>query len=118
MAEHAEVEQDPARAFRDAQEHLAATREVLEALGRSGDDPSPVLDVVIERARSLCEAQAAQLYLIDGDDLRLSRVSGRHAPQIFEYLMRHPLSLDRTSLSGRVVLDRSARCGRGREGAA
>ena len=106
MAEHAEVEQDPARAFRDAQEHLAATREVLEALGRSGDDPSPVLDVVIERARSLCEAQAAQLYLIDGDDLRLSRVSGRHAPQMFEYLMRHPLSLDRTSLSGRVVLDR------------
>jgi hypothetical protein len=47
VAEHREVEQDPARAFRDAQEHLAATREVLEALGRSGDDPSPVLDVVI-----------------------------------------------------------------------
>jgi signal transduction histidine kinase/ActR/RegA family two-component response regulator len=106
VAERPEVEQDPARAFRDAQEHLAATREVLEALGRSGDDPSPVLDVVIERARSLCEAQAAQLYLIDGEDLRLSRVSGHHAPRMFDYLMRHPLTLDRTSLSGRVVLDR------------
>ena len=106
MAEHPEVEQDPARALRDAQEHLAATQEVLEALGRSGDDPSAVLDVVVERAASLCEAQAAQLYLIDGDDLRLSRVSGRHAPQLRDYLLQHPLALDRTSLSGRVALDR------------
>ncbi len=76
MAEHPEVEQDQARALRDAQEHLAATREVLEALGRSGDDPSAVLDVVVERAAGLCEAQAAQLYLIAGDEVRISRVSG------------------------------------------
>ncbi len=48
----------PARELRDAREHLEATREVLVALGRSGDDPSAVLDVVVERAASLCEAQA------------------------------------------------------------
>ncbi len=106
MAEDPDVEHDPARALRDAQEHLAAIREVLDALGRSGDDPSAVLDVVVERAAGLCEAQAAQLYLIDGRDLRLSRVSGSRAPQAREYLLQHPLALDRTSLSGRVALDR------------
>jgi signal transduction histidine kinase/CheY-like chemotaxis protein len=106
VATHPEAEHDPARELRDAREHLAATHEVLVALGRSGDDPSAVLDVVVERAASLCEARAAQLYLIAGDEFRLARVSGPHAPQMREYLLQHPLSLDRTSLSGRVALDR------------
>lgn len=106
MVEHPVVGQDPARALRDAHAHLSATREVLEALGRSSDDPSAVLDVVVDRAAGLCEAQAAQLYLVAGGDLRLSRVSGPHAPRMREYLEQHPLSLDRTSLSGRVALDR------------
>ena len=106
MAAHPDVEHDPARDLRDAREHLEATREVLVALGRSGDDPSAVLDVVVERAASLCEAEAAQLYLVAGNEVRLSRVSGAMAPQMREYLLRHPLTLDRTSLSGRVALDR------------
>lgn len=106
MATHPDVEHDPVRELRDAREHLEATREVLVALGRSGDDPSAVLDVVVERAASLCEAQGAQLYLIADEELRVSRVSGAHAPQLRDYLRQHPLSLDRRSLSGRVALDR------------
>lgn len=106
MAPHAHGEHDPARELRDAREHLAATREVLAALGRSGDDPSAVLDVVVERAVSLCEAQAGQIYLIAGDEFRLARVHGPDAPRLRTYLLQHPLSLDRTSLSGRVALDR------------
>jgi signal transduction histidine kinase/ActR/RegA family two-component response regulator/putative methionine-R-sulfoxide reductase with GAF domain len=106
VATHPDVEDDPARELRDAREHLEATREVLVALGRSGDDPSAVLDVVVERAAGLCEAQAAQLYLVADDEIRLSRVSGDAAPHMREYLRQNPLTLDRTSLSGRVVLDR------------
>lgn len=106
MVENLEVEQDPARELRDAREHLEATGEILVALGRSGTDPSAVLDVVVERAASLCEAQAALLYLITGDEVRLSRMSGERASEVREYLHRHPLSLDRTTLTGRVALDR------------
>ena len=62
--------------------------------------------VVVERAASLCEAQGAQLYLISDDALRISRVHGGGAPKIRDYLLQHPLALDRRSLSGRVVLDR------------
>jgi signal transduction histidine kinase/CheY-like chemotaxis protein len=106
VATHPDAEHDPTRELRDARAHLEAMREVLVALGRGGDDPSAVLDVVVERAAGLCEAQAAQLYLVAGDEVRLSRVSGPRAAQMREYLLHNPLSLDRTSLSGRVVLDR------------
>jgi signal transduction histidine kinase/CheY-like chemotaxis protein len=100
------VEHDPVRELRDAREHLEATREVLVALGRSGDDPSAVLDVVVQRAAGLCEAHAGQIYLLAGDELVLSRVTGPDAPGLRDYLLQHPLALDRTSLSGRVALDR------------
>lgn len=106
MAKHPDVEHDPVRELRDAREHLDATREVLVALGRNRDDPSAVLDVVVERAASLCEAQGAQLYLISDDALRISRVFGARAPDLRRYLEQHPLALDRRSLSGRVALDR------------
>jgi signal transduction histidine kinase/CheY-like chemotaxis protein len=98
--------QDPARELRDARAHVEATREVLVALGRNRDDPAAVLDVVIERAASLCEADGAQLYLISDGALRISRVVGTGADRIRDYLQQHPLSLDRRSLSGRVALDR------------
>jgi hypothetical protein len=106
VTRHPGVEHDPGRELRDAREHLDATREVLLALGRSRDDPSAVLDVIVERAASLCEAQGSQLYLISDEALRISRVSGSRAPQIRDYLLQHPLTLDRRSRSGRVVLDR------------
>ena len=106
MARQPGVEHDPVRELRDAREHLDATREVLLALGRNREDPSAVLDVIVERASSLCEAQGAQLYLISDDALRITRISGSRAPQIRDYLLQHPLALDRRSLSGRVALDR------------
>jgi signal transduction histidine kinase/CheY-like chemotaxis protein len=99
-------EHDRTRELRDAREHLRATQDVLEALGRSRDDPSAVLDVVVERAASLCEANGAQLYLISDGALRISRVHGPRAEQIRDYLTEHPLSLDRASLSGRVAVGR------------
>jgi signal transduction histidine kinase/CheY-like chemotaxis protein len=101
-----DVEHDPIRELRDAREHLDATREVLVALGRSSADPAAVLDVVVERALGLCDAQAVLLYLVQGDEVHLSRASGRNAPQLRDHLVAHPISLDRSSLTGRVALDR------------
>ena len=39
-------------------------------------DPDAVLDTIVDSARRLCRAQAAQVYLIDGDQLH-ARVLGR-----------------------------------------
>ena len=67
--QHTETPDDGAEAHRllaDVRQQEAATREVLEALGRARSDPSEILDTIIDRAGDLCRAQASQLYLLDG----------------------------------------------------
>ncbi|MDP9220120.1 MAG: hypothetical protein M3P23_06230, partial [Actinomycetota bacterium] len=44
------------RDLTDATSQLAATNEILMALGRSGRDPGAALDTIIESARGLCQA--------------------------------------------------------------
>ena len=90
----------------DAQKQAAATREILEALGRAGADPSEVLDTIIDRAARLCHAQVAQLYLVDGDTFRLSRITGDVPTEFRRYVEEHPVGMTRDSLLGRVAQDR------------
>ena len=40
-------------------EHQAATIDVLKAMSASPDDPQPVFDLIVERARDLCDAHSA-----------------------------------------------------------
>ncbi len=97
---------DAGRRLLDAQKQASATREILEALGRAGADPSGVLDTIIDRAALLCHAQVAQLYVVDGDEFRLSRVSGDVPEDFRRYVEDHPVGRSRDSLLGRVVEDR------------
>lgn len=90
----------------DAQEQASATREILEALGRAGAEPGEVLDTIIERAARMCRADAGQLYLVDGDEFRLSRVSGVVSGDFVSYVREHPVAMTRDSLLGRVAQDR------------
>jgi signal transduction histidine kinase/ActR/RegA family two-component response regulator len=96
---------DRRRQLRDAVEQSQATREIVLALGRVDADPNTILDAIVERAARLCHADAAQLYLVDGDYLRLSRMTG--VPEGFRgYIDSHPVARTRTSLVGRVAEDR------------
>ena len=40
--------------------HQAATIDVLKAMSASPGDPQPVFDLIVERARDLCDAYGAQ----------------------------------------------------------
>jgi len=97
---------DADRRLLDAQRQAEATREILEALGRAGADPGEVLDTIIDRAGRLCRAQVAQLYLLDGDAFRLSRITGDVPAEFRRYVEEHPVGLSRDSLIGRVAEDR------------
>jgi signal transduction histidine kinase/ActR/RegA family two-component response regulator len=88
-----------------ANEQFAATSDVLSALGRHTSDPDAVLVTILESARRLCRAQAAALYLLDGAVYRLSRVVGL-SDEFVEHVKQHPVAQDRSSLVGRVGLDR------------
>src|SRR5215212_3045230 len=94
------------RELRDVREQFAATKEILSALGRSGTDPDSVLDTIVARAAALCRADAAQLYLVRGDRFDVWRFSGPTPQEFLDYVREHPLTVSRSSLLGRVVLDR------------
>ncbi|SDT09289.1 GAF domain-containing protein [Friedmanniella luteola] len=89
----------------DAAEQLTATNEILTALGRSAD-PDAVLDTIVSSGRRLCRADAAQVYLADGDHFVLAASVGL-TPEFIEHLTRHPLRRDRANLVGRATLDRT-----------
>lgn len=93
------------RELRDAREQSAASREILAALGRAGANPEDILDTILDRAASLCRAQAANLYIPEGDAFRLSRASGKIPDEFRKYLLDHPLARNRLSTVGRAAVE-------------
>jgi class 3 adenylate cyclase len=91
--------------LKNAREKLAASREILAALGRNVDNPGAVLDTIVERAARLCGARAAQLFVLDGDLFRVGQVSGDTPEEYYKYLLDHPIARDRSSLVGRAAED-------------
>ena len=97
---------DGDRELRDAMAQSSASREILLALGRVDADPDAILDAIVESAARLCRADAAQLYLVDNDEIRLSRMAGEISGRYRAHLEAHPVARNRTSLVGRVAVDR------------
>ncbi len=93
------------RELQDAREQSAASREILAALGRDIANPGAVLDTVLEYAARLCGARAAQLFLVDGDTFRVSRVTGETSEDYRQYLLDQPIARDRSSTVGRAAAD-------------
>ena len=91
----------------EAREQLAATSEVLAAIGRSASDLEGVLETIVESARKLCGADVGLVFLVDGDRYRFAYGSGMTS-EFREIITNNPLLLDRGSLAGRVGLDRRA----------
>jgi len=91
--------------LRDARHQSAASREILAALGRAAANPEDVLDTVVEYAARLCGAQAALLYLLEGNVFRLSRVSGEIPEEYRKHMLDHPVERNRSSAVGRAAED-------------
>jgi signal transduction histidine kinase/CheY-like chemotaxis protein len=91
------------RQLRDAREQAAASREILAALGRAGADPGDILDTILEHATRLCRAQAATLYIPNGDAFLLSRDSGKIPDEFRRQVLDQPLARNRSSTVGRAA---------------
>jgi class 3 adenylate cyclase len=91
--------------LRNARHQLAASREILAALGRDVANPGAVLVTLVDRAAQLCGARAAQLFLRDGDVFRVSEVSGATPEKYHKHLLDNPIARDRSSIVGRAAED-------------
>ncbi|MCL4760498.1 MAG: GAF domain-containing protein, partial [Burkholderiales bacterium] len=112
FARQAAIAIDNVRLFNETRESLqreTAVAEVLRVISTSPTDVRPVLDAVAERAALLCAAPFARIMVVSGNELvpGAEYWEGRLASGA-ELAPTTPVPLDRSSLSGRAVIDREA----------
>jgi two-component system NtrC family sensor kinase len=73
---------------REALEQQTASAEVLQVINTSPGDLAPVFDAMVERAMQLCEAATGALWIRDGDEFRVTALSGD--PQAADWLRKQP----------------------------
>jgi GAF domain-containing protein/CheY-like chemotaxis protein len=96
-----------ARLFDETHESLeqqTAIAEILRVISDSPGDVQPVLDAVAERAARICEAQIADIVLVEGDRLRVGASIG----ELGRPASVDEVPLDRSSVMGRSIVDRLA----------
>ncbi len=85
---------------------LTAMAEVLQIISRTSFDLRAVLEAVVERATSLCRAQAGFVYRLDGDIYRLD-VALNITPEFRAFTERSPIRVDNLgTLTARVGRER------------
>jgi signal transduction histidine kinase len=94
--------EDRTRELTESLEQQTATSEILGVIASSPTDIQPVLDAVAENAARLCEATDAQIFRVDGGQLR--RVASYGSIPFSATL---PI-ITRATPDGRAVLDRQA----------
>src|SRR4029077_14687002 len=93
------------RELNDSLKRETATADVLKVISRSTFDLQPVLDTVCKSAARLCTADMAFMLRRDGDVYRAAAGVG-FSPAYRDFLQAHPISPDRGSITGRVILER------------
>jgi GAF domain-containing protein len=87
--------------LRESLEQQTATSEILGVIASSPTDIQPVLDTVAANAARLCEANDAQIRVVEGDGTRLVASFGTLPAPEFR-------ALRPTTVSGRAVLNRES----------
>jgi signal transduction histidine kinase len=85
-------------------EQQTAFSEILRVVSNSPSDVRPVLASVAEHAARICEAQYADIFIVENDALHIAATFGDPGQRADT----EPLPLDRSTISGRSVLDRQS----------
>ena len=88
----------------EALQQQAATAEALKVISRSTFDLQTVLDTLIESATKLCAADKGAIFQRHVEFLRLT-ANYRMPPEAVQYLAEHPLRADRSTVTGRALVE-------------
>jgi GAF domain-containing protein len=108
FASQAVIAIDNVRLFNELRESLqqqTATADVLKVISRSSFDLQAVLEIVVQNAVRLCDANKGFIYRQEGDSYRVAASYG-HSPEFLEIVQRLPIHRDRGSATGRAALER------------
>jgi signal transduction histidine kinase len=90
------------RELNEAHQQQTATSEVLKVISGSTFDLQTVLDRLVESAMHLCNASAANIWLLEDGVLKLAASCG-HSSEFKEFARQNPITPGRGTVSGRVV---------------
>jgi GAF domain-containing protein len=93
---------------RDLSESLqqqTATADVLKVISRSTFDLDAVFETLVQSAAQLCRADKAAILRLVDNKFHIAATHGFPA-QFKEYMLAHPLGVDRGSIVGRAALER------------
>ena len=111
FADQAVIAIENTRLFNETKEALqqqTATAEVLQVISNSPTEVRPVFDAIVRRAVQLCDGLFANLFRFDGEQLHFVASHNVVAQDQLNYIhTRYPMRPDRTTVSGRVILDRA-----------
>jgi signal transduction histidine kinase len=105
LTEALEHQTATSRELSETLEQQAAASGVLKVISRSEIDLQPVLESLVENAVRLCGADRGLIYRQDGEVYRIAASYG-HPTEFIELLKRYPIHKDRSSATGRAVLER------------
>ena len=88
------------RELQEALDYQTATSDVLEVISRTPIDLQPVLTAICETVAKLCETKDAEIFIRDGDRLRLGWVQGSMGTEAETW------PITRGLVMGRAVLNR------------
>ena len=92
------------RELDEAIQQQIATSEVLRVISGSTFDLQTVLDRLVESAMHLCNASAANIWLLEDGVLKLAASCG-HSGEFKEFARLNPITPGRGTVSGRVVAE-------------